>query len=149
MIGYFALAALLAGAAIATQAGMNARLGSLLDNALIGTAIAFAGSCLFTVVAVVVSTRRYPSLEAVAAVPLYLWFAGGLFAAFGVGMFYYLIPRMGLGPMMAFALCGQMTVAMLASHYGWFSQPVQPLTTVKGAGLLAMLTGILLINWEH
>lgn len=142
------LLALIAGAAIATQAGINARLGVLLDNALIGAAVAFFCSGLFTLSAVFLSTRHYPQAEVIRSVPLYLWFAGGAFSAFGVAMFYFLIPRMGVGPMMAYALTGQILVAMTASHFGWFDLPVTPVNGVKIVGVMTLVSGMLLINWE-
>jgi transporter family-2 protein len=139
--------ALAAGAAIAVQATMNAQLGVLLRNSLLGTAIAFGLSCLVSLLAVAVSTRHYPSLASLQAVPLYLW-CGGLLSAFGVGLFYFLIPRMGAGSMMSFALTGQILVAIIASHFGWFELPVKPVTLARGLGVLALVLGIVLINWE-
>ncbi|WP_116473538.1 DMT family transporter [Zobellella maritima] len=146
-MSYLSLLALMAGAAIAVQAGMNAQLGVLLRNSLLGTAVAFSVSCLLSLLAVMVSTRQYPQLASIQAVPLYLWF-GGVLSVFGVGMFYFLIPRMGAGPMMSFALTGQIVVAIIASHFGWFDLPVKPITPLKAAGVVALVAGILLINWE-
>ncbi len=147
-MNYLSLWALAAGAAIATQVGMNARLGVLLNNPLIGTAIAFTSSALFTMIAVIASTREYPRGEILAGVPTYLWFSGGIFSAFGVALFYYLTPRMGVGPMMSCALTGQVLVAVVSSHFGWYDLPVKPVTVVRLAGITAMIIGILLINRE-
>ena len=147
-MGYLALLALIAGAAIAAQASMNAQLGVLLKNPLIGTIIAFTCSAIFTLVAVIASTRHYPQAEAIRSVPIYLWFTGGALSAFGVGMIYYLIPKMGVGPMMSYALTGQILVAIIASHFGWFDLPIKQLSGLKFIGLVAMVNGIVLINWE-
>jgi transporter family-2 protein len=89
-----------------------------------------------------------PQAESVRSVPIYLWFTGGLFSAFGVAMFYYLTPKMGMGPMMSYALTGQIIIAIIASHFGWFDLPVRSITFVKSAGVLTMITGIFLINWK-
>jgi len=147
-MGYLALLALIAGAAIAAQASMNAQLGVLLKNPLIGTIIAFTCSAIFTLVAVIASTRHYPQAEVISSVPIYLWFTGGALSAFGVGMIYYLIPKMGVGPMMSYALTGQILVAIIASHFGWFDLPIKQLSGLKFIGLVAMINGIVLINWE-
>lgn len=138
----------MAGAAIATQASMNAQLGVLLNNSLIGTAVAFGCSCCLTLVAVLVSTKQYPQADALRAVPLYLWFGGGMLSSFGVATFYYLIPKMGVGNMMSYALTGQILVAMTASHFGWFDLPVKQINTAKALGMAALIAGILLINRE-
>ena len=140
--------ALAAGAAIAIQATMNAQLGVLLKSSMMGTSIAFLFSFIFTVSAMVLSAKQYPDLTEIKAVPLYLWFTGGALSAFGVGLFYYLIPKMGIGSMMSYALSGQILIAILASHLGWFDLPVKPINTFKVTGAALLIIGVLLINWE-
>lgn len=137
--------AVVAGAAIALQAAMNARLGVLLKNSIMATGIAFMFACLFTLLYMLISTREYPLLSDIKAVPAYLWF-GGILSAFGVGSFYYLIPKMGVGTMMSFALTGQLVLAVIASHFGWFEQPVKSINGQAVMGLLAMIIGIVLLN---
>jgi len=82
------------------------------------------------------------------SVPVYLWFSGGALSAFGVGMFYYLIPKMGVGSMMSYALSGQIIIAIIASHFGWFELPVRPITGLKIAGSFSLIAGVILLNWE-
>lgn len=143
-----ALLALFAGSVIAVQAAMNAQLGVILKNSMIGTSIAFLTSFIFTFVALLLSAKYYPTTGEIKSVPIYLWFSGGLLSAFGVGLFYYLIPKMGVGAMMSFALTGQILVAMLISHFGWFNLPIKQVDFLKliGAGLL--ISGLVIINWE-
>lgn len=140
--------AFLAGAAITTQASMNAQLGVLLRSSLLGTTVAFAFSSLFTLIALIVTTRNYPELATVQTVPSYLWFSGGALAAFGVGMYYFLIPKMGVGSMMSYALAGQLIIAIIASHFGWFGLPVKQIDALRIAGILALIVGVALINHE-
>ena len=143
-----ALLALFAGAAIAIQAAMNAQWGLLLKSSMLATSIAFLFSCLFTVSATVLLSNRYSQLTDIRAVPLYLWFSGGMLSAFGVGIFYYLIPKMGVGPMMSYALTGQIVIAVVASHFGWFNLPVKPFDAAKVLGVMSLVMGVLLVNWE-
>lgn len=147
-MSYLSLLAVTAGAAIAIQAAMNAQLGVLLKNSMLGTSSAFLFSCVFIVLAMALSTKQYPPLTEIRAVPVYLWFSGGVLSAFGVGMFYYLIPKMGVGPMMSYAMSGQMLIATIASHFGWFDLPENPINTLKIAGFIALMVGVFLINWD-
>lgn len=147
-MSYFSLLALTAGAAIATQASMNAQLGVLLKNPMLGTTVAFTSSILFTLLAVVAFTKKYPTADDIRSVPIYLWFFGGLLSAFGISMFYYLIPQMGIGSMMSYALTGQLIVAIIAGHFGWFDLPVKHITVIKFIGFLTLILGIVLINKE-
>ncbi|MCV2883422.1 DMT family transporter [Aestuariibacter sp. AA17] len=141
----FPLLAIVAGAAIAFQAAMNARLGVLLKNPLLATVIAFLLACVFTVSFMLLSQRQLPVIEDVKSIPGYLWF-GGMLSAFGVGSYYYLIPKMGVGSMMSFALTGQLVLAVIAGHFGWFEQPIKPISLRVMLGIVAMTLGIVLIN---
>lgn len=147
-MSHLSLLALVAGVTIAIQATMNAQLGVLLKSSMLGTSIAFLFSCVFTVFVMMLSTKQYPQLADIKSVPLYLWFSGGALSAFGVGMFYYLIPKMGVGSMMSYALSGQILVAVVASHFGWFNLPVKPIDIIKAFGSILLLIGVILLNWE-
>ena len=81
-------------------------------------------------------------------VPVYLWFTGGALGALGVGLLYFLIPQMGIGPMTVFSLAGQLLVATAASHFGWFDLPQNPVTLQKLIGFFALFTGVVLVNGE-
>lgn len=140
------LLALLAGAAIAVQASMNAKLGVLLRSSMLGTGVAFLVGLGFVLLAFLVFSREIPSLAAVRSVPLYLWFSGGALSAFAISTYFYLIPQMGIGTMMSWALTGQVVVAMLAGHFGWFDLPQQPVNWPRLAGVAALVFGIVLIN---
>lgn len=141
----FQILAIVAGAAITVQAGMNARLGVLFKNPLLATATAFFVACVFTLAFTMATQRQLPNLSDVKAIPTYLWF-GGVLSAFGVGSFYFLIPKMGVGSLMSLALTGQLVLAVVASHFGWFEQPLKPITLKTIVGLVAMIIGIILIN---
>lgn len=147
-MSHLSILALVAGAAIAMQATMNAQLGVLLKSSMLGTSIAFLVSCFFTVCAVMLSTKQYPQIDDIKSVPLYLWFSGGILSSFGVGMFYYLIPKMGVGSMMSYALSGQILIAVIASHFGWFNLPVKSIDAMKVFGAISLIVGVLLLNWE-
>jgi transporter family-2 protein len=143
----FPILAILAGAAITFQAGMNAHLGVLLKNPLLATAIAFLFACFFTLLFMLFSQRQLPVALEIKTIPTYLWF-GGILSAFGVGSYYYLIPKMGVSSLMSYALTGQLFLAVIAGHFGWFEQPIKPITVRIVIGLTAMAIGIVLINGE-
>lgn len=141
----FPILAILAGAAITIQAGMNARLGELLKNPILATALAFLFAGFFTMLFMLFSQRQLPLALEIKSIPTYLWF-GGILSAFGVGSYYFLIPKMGVGSLMSYALTGQLLLAVIAGHFGWFEQPLKPITIRIIIGLTAMATGIVLIN---
>ncbi|MBV1909380.1 MAG: DMT family transporter [Kangiellaceae bacterium] len=143
-----AIMALLAGAAIAIQANMNARLGVLLSNPFLATCIAFFFAFLVSLFTTVMFSKEMPSGVVISAVPKYLWFCGGLISAFGVAAFYFLIPKMGVSSMMSYALTGQIVIAVVAAHFGWLELPVKSINLTRTCGLIALVVGIFLINKE-
>jgi len=138
--------AFVAGVAIATQASMNAQLGVLVKNAVFATMVAFFSSFLFISIVLVFVTRTYPGMAVIKTVPHYLWFAGGLLSTFAVASFYWLIPKMGVGSMFSYALSGQLILAMVAGHFGWFNLPVTPITASKIIGAVCLIFGIVFMN---
>ena len=67
-------------------------------------------------------------------------------SAFGVATFYFLIPKMGVGNMMAYALTGQILVAATLSHFGLFGLPEINLNMSKLMGAALMVIGLYLLN---
>ncbi|WP_462151908.1 DMT family transporter [Pseudoalteromonas xiamenensis] len=143
--------ALFAGSCIAVQAAMNARLGQHFNNAWLATSYAFLTS--FLLIGFVLIVTQFKSLSAqfeqlqTSAIPWYLWLSCCL-SVIGVGSMYWLIPKMGVGNLMSYALTGQLLMAMLISHFGLFDSPQKLLSTTKLVGATLLIFGILLINKE-
>jgi len=143
---YLPLLAFIAGVLITAQTTLNTQLGLLLKSPIIATSIAFTSSLVFTLCIVGLYIKQYPTPAMVKSVPIYLWFSGGLLSAIGVALFYWLIPQMGAGPMISCAMAGQIVLALIAGHYGWFSLPVKPLTLSTVVGCISLIIGVWLIN---
>jgi transporter family-2 protein len=150
--------AFIAGACIAIQAAMNAQLGQLFNNSLLATTYAFFTSFIlvafitlflfFNKQAMVGQTGFAMSFtESIKEVPWYLW-VSCIFSVIGVGSFYFLIPKMGVGNVMSYALTGQIIVAMAISHFGLFDSPTKLISASKFLGTVLLGIGIILINKE-
>ncbi|SFC41966.1 DMT family transporter [Pseudoalteromonas denitrificans] len=150
--------AFLAGACIAIQAAMNAQLGQVFNNSLLATSYAFLASFLLVAgitfylsfnhqVATSQSLFSDEFTESIKQVPWYLWLSC-VFSVIGVASFYFLIPKMGVGNMMSYALTGQILVAMIISHFGLFDSPSKLISATKLMGTVLLILGIILINKE-
>ncbi|WP_323756913.1 DMT family transporter [Roseivirga sp.] len=146
----FTLSALafLGGIFLALQGGLNAHLGVLLKNPLLASVIAFFSSFIFAVAIAIFSIDKLPPINQLKGVPPYLWFTGGLFSVIGISLYYYTIPKLGVSTMISLGLCGQLIFAVIAGHYGWLNLPIEPITFKRLSGIIAMIAGILLINWK-
>jgi len=138
--------AFLAGIALATQASLNSHLGQLLSNSLLATFVAFTSSSFIMSIVIFLSVRRLPSIEIIKSVPIYLWFTGGLLSAFALALFYYLIPKIGILPLVSLSLAGQLLFSVVVGHFGFFNFPITEIDSTKIIGVVFMLLAILLIN---
>lgn len=135
------------GILVVIQGGINAKLGVMLNNTLLATSAALVMSTSFTLLAVFLTIRELPSLDQIQTIPTYMWFTGGALSFLAVTLFYYIIPRIGIATAVIFGLSGQIIFAAIASHFGWFGMPVEPITIKKVMGMLVMVMGVLLIKY--
>jgi len=152
-----AILAFFAGACIAVQAAMNAQLGQVFNNSLLATSYAFFASFILVSIitayfglSIQVELADKPLTmlaEMIKYVPWYLWFSC-VFSVIGVASFYFLIPKMGVGNVMSYALAGQIIAAMIISHFGLFDSPNKIISVTKLMGTLLLILGIILINKE-
>lgn len=140
--------AFIGGVFLAIQGGLNAHLGVLLKNPLLASVVAFVSSSMFVIIVVASSVKTFPTINQLKDIPYYLWFTGGLFSVLGISIYYYTIPKLGVSTMISFGLCGQLIFAVIAGRYGWFNLPVEPISFKRIAGVIAMISGIFLINWK-
>lgn len=142
----FTLLAFTGGVFLAIQAGFNSQLGSILKQPMLAVIFTSLSSLLFGLLFFFVLQKGgIPSLSST-QVPWYLWFIGGLFSVIGITLYFYTIPKIGISKMIALGLCGQLIFSVIAGKYGWFHLPIEPFTTKRILGTIAMLLGILLIN---
>ena len=134
------------GVLVVIQGSMNARLGVLLSNPLLATAVALSMGAALTLAAVAITVKHYPTLQQVDDVPFYYWFVGGALSVFGITLFYYVIPRIGISTTVTFGLTGQLLFAAIAGHYGWFGMPAEPISINKAIGMVTVLAGAILIR---
>jgi transporter family-2 protein len=138
--------AVAAGAGVAAQAVINARLRFILGAPVWAASVQFLVGLAALVVMAAVSRQSLPPPGALARVPWWMW-TGGLFGAVFILMTVIVTPRVGAALMLASTIVGQLGAALVIDHYGWFGADVIPvsLTRVLGVALLAL--GVILIRW--
>lgn len=140
---WWIILALLAGAVLPFQAGLNARLGKLIHSPVWASLVSFAvGSA--ALVAYLVITRPPVAFSGLKGSPI-VW-VGGILGAFYVTAIILLIPR--IGPALTFSLivAGQMIVAVLLDHYNILVAAPSPITIYKIAGIILIVAGVILIR---
>ncbi|MDC6404657.1 MULTISPECIES: DMT family transporter [Maribacter] len=138
--------AIVGGVFLAMQGGFNAQLGVQLRNPLMASLVAFFFSMVFALLMVLMSLKNFPKVSLLYDIPKYLWFTGALFSVFGIYLYYYTIPKLGMSTMISLGLFGQLLFSAIAGHYGWFGMPQEPMEFKRILGVAAMFIGIFLIK---
>lgn len=137
--------AVAAGAGIAFQAVINARLRVVVQSpvwaALIQT---FVGLALLATIALI--AREGPlNVSGASRAPWWVWTGGLLGATYVVASIVATAP-LGAAVMFAAVIVGQVITSLLIDHYGLMGVAVQPLTPVRAAGAGLLLAGLVLIR---
>jgi transporter family-2 protein len=140
------LLALTGGVLLAIQAGFNSQLGNILKQPVLAVISSSISSVIFGIIFLFIFEKVSVQSLVTTQVPWYLWFIGGLFSVIGIYIYFYTIPKIGISKMIALGLCGQLIFSLIAGKYGWLNLPVEPITTKRLLGTVAMLIGIILIN---
>ena len=132
---------LLAGCMIAMQSPINAAL-SRTVGVLESSLISFAVGGLFLALAVAFFGRG--QLSRVLETPPWQWI-GGILGAVMVLNTILAVPRIGALTTVLAMICGNLIMAAVIDHFGWFGLPVTPFGWRRLAGFALVLAGLLLI----
>ena len=134
-----------AGAAVATQFGVNTQLRSVVGGTVTAAAISFiVGAAALTLAAVVID-RRIPDATIVVHAPPWVWI-GGLLGSFYVLASIVLTPRLGAATTVGLVLAGQVAASIAIDHFGLLRVPVQEATLPRLLGALLIVAGVVLVQ---
>ena len=140
----FVFLALIAGAAMPLQAGINLRLRYALADPVWAALISFAvGTLALAVYAL--ATRPVPTLAMASSAPWWAWL-GGMLGAFFVTVTIILAANLGAATSMAWLLAGQFAAALVLDHFGLVSYAVRAVSWERVAGVALVIVGALLVN---
>ncbi|WP_027182512.1 DMT family transporter [Oleidesulfovibrio alaskensis] len=137
--------ALLAGATLPTQAGINSGLqahwaGSPVLASLVSFSVGTAALVCWCLV-----TRTAPAVPVPGTTQWWHW-TGGLLGAFFVSAVTFLAPRLGATTMVALILAGQVTASVLLDHFGVLGYQARSVNLPRLAGLVMVGAGVYLIR---
>jgi transporter family-2 protein len=139
--------AVAAGAGVAAQAVINARLRFVLGAPVWAACAQFiVGLALLGLVAAV-TRQPLPEEGAFGRSSWWMW-TGGVFGATFILMSVIVTPRVGAGLMLASTIVGQLLAALVIDHYGWFGADAIRLSAARVVGAALLVAGVLLIRWS-
>ena len=134
--GTYLAMALMVGLLAAFYLPMNAAVGRHLGSPLTATITFYTVALISTIVAFLF-VGDTSTLKNLGTVPKWL-FLTGVASACVVFAITFLIPKIGARQMSLLGIAGQITMAMIVSHFGLLGTPEDPVTLKKiiGAGLI-------------
>jgi bacterial/archaeal transporter family-2 protein len=136
--------ALLSGAVLPIQAGLNARLGTAAQSPVYASAISFVVGTVALIIYILV-TRQTASVAGMKELPSYIWL-GGLLGAFYVTAIVLLFPKLGPGLTFGLVVAGQMIVSVLLDHYNILVAQQTPISYMKVLGIILVVAGVVIIR---
>lgn len=137
------LLAIVVGAGLTLQVGMNGTIGTAIGSPLLASVVNFIiGTVALGAVALASGARVAPGTAA--AVPAWAWF-GGLFGAAYVAAVTVLGPRLGAVALLALVLLGQMAAALVVDHFGVVGFPENAVTPSRLVGVVLLVAGVILV----
>ncbi len=141
-----ALWAVLAGAALPVQAGINIHLRQLFGNPLRASFVQFTVGALFLFALTLLLAREpWPGAGALGRAPGWVW-TGGLLGALYVVSAIVLVPRLGSAVTFALVVAGQMGISLAIDRFGLFGLHAAPLSLTRLGGAALLVAGVLLIR---
>src|SRR5262245_59137120 len=130
------------GIVLTVHLAMNGKVGAVLSNPRVGNALFW---CIGAAMAVAIGLSGWQAgaLTGLKELNPILLTAGALGACL-VFAIAWLIPQIGAGPMTLYLLAGQITGALVLSHFGWLGSPVQPISAMTALGAVVMFAGVVL-----
>jgi len=139
------LAALLAGALVALQPGINGQLASRLGTPLRAGVVSFGvGFSVLCVIALAMG-HGLPRPSQFVGAPLWLYLGGGAVGAVFVTTAMVVAPRIGATYWVALIIAGQMGASLVLDHFGWLGFPRSPASVVRLLGVGLVIVGVLLV----
>jgi bacterial/archaeal transporter family-2 protein len=141
----FLLLAVLAGAMLPVQTGVNVQLRGLLGQPLAAALVSFLVGTLG--LAAVVALLRVP-VQVGAAWGRSAWWhwSGGLLGAAYIAVTVVLAPRLGAASLIAALVAGQMAASLIVDHYGWVGFAQHAVTPLRLAGAALIVVGVILVR---
>jgi transporter family-2 protein len=137
--------ALLLGAGLSVQAGINTSLRVSLGHPLHAVIVSFVFGLGFIAIVALVTGARLPTVAAVARAPIWTYLGGVIGGLYVLGVII-LAPRLGAATLMALIVTGQLVAALVIDQLGWVGFERRPLGIVRLVGVVLLILGAVLVR---
>ena len=141
----FILLAIVAGAVLPLQAGLNVQLGKSFHQPIFAAFASFLIGTIGLLIYLFILKFDFSSITQAKTVSPVVWTAG-ILGAFYVAAVIILAPKLGTALTFVLVVAGQMTVSLVLDHYGLLGLPVKQINWQRLLGVAFLVAGVLLIR---
>ena len=139
------LLAILIGALLPVQAGVNAQLRLTLGHPLTTAFASFLVGTIALGLLLVVARTPLPAPRAAVHTPVWYW-VGGLLGAIYICGVIVLAPRLGAATLIASVIAGQMLASIVLDQFGWVGFTQHSATPGRLLGVALVMVGVRLVQ---
>jgi transporter family-2 protein len=139
------LLALVAGALLPVQTGVNLQLRGALGQPLAAALVSFIVGTIGLGLLVGALRVQVPAAAAWERGVWWHW-VGGLLGAVYIVAAIVLAPRLGAATLVAALVAGQMVASLLIDHYGWVGFAVHSMSPLRVLGAALVVGGVMLVQ---
>lgn len=147
-VAYF-LFAVVAGAVIAIQPGINGQLSKRLEHPIQASIISFSVGWALLVVSCLALGQRLPRPSMLGSAPLWLWLGGGTVGAFFVTTSLVVAPKLGAAVWVALIVAGQMVASLALDEFGVLGFRQRPIGWQGVLGAVLVVAGAALVSMRR
>ncbi len=141
----FLLLALLAGAVLPVQTGVNLQLRHFLGHPLTAALVSFVVGTVGLAALAAMLRAPMPLGQAWARSAWWHW-GGGLLGATYIVATIVIAPRLGAATLVAALVAGQMITSLVLDHYGWVGFAEHPVSIPRLVGAALVVGGVVLVQ---
>lgn len=141
----YILFAVLAGAVLPLQAGLNVQLGKSVHQPIFAAFASFLVGTIALFIYLLFLKFDFSTISNVKSVSPWVW-AAGILGAFYVAAVIVLAPKLGTALTFSLVVAGQMAVSLVLDHFGLLGLPVKTINWQRMLGVAFLITGVLLIR---
>jgi transporter family-2 protein len=142
----FSLLGVGAGVSFVIQQALNSDLRGRLGSVSWAAFISYSGGVITMLVVLLATREPWLSAASIAGSPWWLW-TGGFWGAVYIVISVVLLPRLGAATVVALIVTGQMLCSLAFDQFGLFGIIHHPVGTVRLAGALFLIAGVILIQF--
>ncbi len=142
---FFLLIAIIAGAILPVQAGLNAKMGKAVGDPVYAALISFLVGSLALLVYGLFAKMNFSQIGQAGSAHWSIW-TPGLLGAFYVTSVIILVPKIGVALTFGLIVAGQLGLSLILDHYGLLGLPVHAINWQRLVGVLLIIGGVVLIR---